>query len=133
MRCAVKLASTTENRRWAFGTKNSYFATVAQRQCTRFVSGLLGVQLPSVALEIGNNNVAVTNNTILALDVYDSGEVVCPRCFRKYGVRWSTEYGDPYDGEYLVACDCGQKFRLIVNIVVVYTTDIVIGGIDCAH
>jgi len=49
-------------------------------------------------------------------------DVTCPICLKKFGVEWSTEYGDPVQGYSEVYFPCCQKSIIVeVDITVTYS------------
>jgi hypothetical protein len=66
-------------------------------------------------------------NTLAGLANYwasSYGEIECPGCGCKHEVDWNTEYGEPYDGKYLVECKkCNKKFDVVVETITTYTVE----------
>lgn len=52
---------------------------------------------------------------------YCRPDLTCPHCNKQIEVKWSTEYGDPINGDYTEECPyCSKRIEFTVEAVVEY-------------
>ena len=53
---------------------------------------------------------------------YDGSALVCPHCDSQLSIDWTTEYGNPLEGDHYAQCPtCDNQFIFSVETTTIYT------------